>query len=252
MKQRGYLRYFIVGFWIALNVGAHAVYAVEKEPVVKTDSSDVNEAQQVNVESIKEKYWARGNQTELGVVQNRTYSKYGRFEVGLLGGVIFSDPFLSIQSLGFEAGYHISEFLSVNLLALKNFSSPSSALQTFQQTLGATVNTNNPINYFGGEVAASILYGKLSVLGQAIIYYDLHLLGGLGEMNTDSGHYVAPSLGIGQRFYLSQRFSLRVDYRMIYYRETINQEQVITQLGQATGSRDNWSNMITAGVYFLF
>lgn len=220
-----------------------------------TSTGDV---EQLNLDSIKQKYWARGNETELGVVQNRTFSKKHKVEVSLLGGVAFSDPFLTIKTLGATVGYHFSEYFGVNLLGFKQYVSPSSALLTFQQTLGATTNTNNPNYYVGAEAVGSIFYGKLSVLGKAIIYYDFDLLAGVGMTNsvTSSGgfvtNYVTPSVGIGQRYYLSKNFSIRLDYRLQYYNEAIIEQQVVTELGQIDGYRANWTNLVTLGVGFMF
>jgi outer membrane beta-barrel protein len=96
-----------------------------------------------------------------------------------------------------------------------------------------------------------MLYGKLSVLGKSIIYYDLHLLGGLGYTRTENGSYATPSLGIGQRFYLSKLTSFRVDYRLQYYNETLIEKQITTKLGQPVGARDNFNNTITFGFSFM-
>jgi hypothetical protein len=38
-------------------------------------TGDTTNAERVNTEAIKEKYWARGDESEIGVVQNRLYSK---------------------------------------------------------------------------------------------------------------------------------------------------------------------------------
>ena len=213
--------------------------------------SSTADMEQVNLDSIKEKYWARGDETELGVVQNRAYSKKGKVEVTVIGGVLFSDPFLDTKVLGGSVGYHFSEYLSGHLIGFKHMVSPSSALLTFQDQLGATTNTNQPSSYLGAEGNASIFYGKLSVLGKSIIYYDFHMLGGAGVTTTESGSYITPSVGLGQRFYISKLASVRLDYRLQYYRETLLEKQVVTRLGQPTGQRDNWSNVITLGVSFM-
>lgn len=207
--------------------------------------------EQVNVEGIKERYWARGNEAELGVVQNRTYSKTHKLEIGLLGGVAFSDPFLTVNYYGVNLGYHLSEFVSLHLLFMKFGVGSSNALLAFEKAQGATTNTNIPSLYVGSELDASIIYGKLSVLGKSIIYYDLHLLGGVGATKTETGNYVTPSLGIGQRFYLSKITSLRIDYRVQYYNENIVEKQILAKLGQVMGSRDNFNNTITLGLSFM-
>ena len=209
------------------------------------------DAEQVNVDSIKEKYWARGDETEVGVVQNRTYSKKGRLEFTLTGGVLYSDPFLSVQTVGGDIGYHLSEYISFHIVGFKDLVGPSSALSTFQSTEGATTDTNPPNYYLGGEMMASLLYGKLSVVGQSIIYYDFYMMAGGGATNTLTGTYATPSVGLGQRFYLSRVLSLRLDYHLMYYRETIDEEVVPTEIGQSRGQRNNWNNVINLGISFM-
>ena len=208
-------------------------------------------SEKVDVENIKEKYWARGDESELGVVQNRLYSKTHKFELGVFGGFMTSDPFLAVKGLGASLGYHFSEVWAAHLLGWKEYSSSSSALETLEAG-GKKANTNIPQSYVGAEVAASILYGKLSLVGKKIIYYDMHLLGGIGATSTENGTYATPHLGIGQQVYLNQWSSLRVDYRLQRYEERIREKEITPILGQDQGGRTNWTNTITFGVDFLF
>ncbi len=216
-----------------------------------TQAEKIN-PEKVNVDSIKEKYWARGDESELGVVQNRLYSKENKLEIGILGGVISSDPFLNSKKLGGTLGFNLNEYWAFNLIGWKCFVSGSTALKTFEDTLGATTNNNPAKFYLGGETVASVLYGKLSLLGKSIIYYDFHLLGGVGVYSTESGNYFTPSIGLGQNVYLSQNFSLRVDYRLQHYEEKIIEKVITPKLGQVVGTRVNWSNTVTLGVSYLF
>jgi len=209
-------------------------------------------AEEVNVDTIKEKYWAKGEQAEMGVVQNRLYSKARKFEVGFYGGIISSDPFLTVKNAGASVGFHFSEYLGLNFIAWKSYSSPSTALQTFEETIGATTNNNKPQGFYGAEGAASILYGKLSLVGRKIIYYDFHLLGGVGQTQTESGNYITPFAGLGQQTYLSSFFSLRIDYRLMRYEETIIEKVITPKLGKPVGNRINWSNSITVGITLLW
>jgi hypothetical protein len=234
---------------MALSFGSPALAA---ELNVGQKSAPISlESEQINVDAIKEKYWALGNEAELGVVQNRTYSKSGKFEVSFNLGVLYSDPFLDVKTLGFSLGYHLSEYFSAHLLVFKHLTGPSSALTTFQNTLGATVDTNIPKFYVGAEGMSSLFYGKLSVLGKSIIYYDFYFLSGLGVTNTESGTYVTPSLGLGQRFYLNSTISVRLDYRLFYYNENILEKVVPTLIGQVRGQRGNFSNTVTLGITLL-
>ncbi|OFZ78767.1 MAG: hypothetical protein A2583_09865 [Bdellovibrionales bacterium RIFOXYD1_FULL_53_11] len=217
---------------------------------VRADAGEKTE--QVNVEGIKEKYWARGNETEMGVVQNRLYSKAYKFELGAFGGIAATDPFLSVKNIGGSLGFHFSEYLALHFVGWKNYVGPSSALLTFEETIQGTTNYNAPKYFLGGEVAGSILYGKLSLVGKAIIYYDLHLTAGAGTTATMSGNYFTPYGGIGQQVYLSKYFSLKVDYRLMRYSETIIERVITTKIGKPVGTRTNWTNEVTLGVTLLW
>jgi outer membrane beta-barrel protein len=217
-----------------------------------SQAQDMNGAERVNVENIKEKYWARGDETEMGVVQNRAYSKDRKWELGVYGGAVLTDPFLNVSNLGFNLGYHFSEYFELRGNFWKEFAGYSSALNTFYDTKGGVVNYNEPKAYYGGEAVGSLLYGKLSVLGKSIIYFDLHVLGGLGLTNTENGTYFTPHIGLGQQVYVSKSVSLSLDYRLMFYHEQITERTIPTQKGQVVGSRNNFSNVITFGANFMF
>jgi hypothetical protein len=85
-----------------------------------------------------------------------------------------------------------------------------------------------------------------------IIYYDMHLLGGLGLTNTESGKYFTPSLGIGQRFYVNRRTSLRIDYRAMFYHEALLEKEIPQKIGTVQGHRNNWTHVITVGIDIMF
>jgi outer membrane beta-barrel protein len=224
----------------------HAPLALAK------DKAEAPQAEQVDVDAIKEKYWARGEEAELGVVQNRTYSKAKKFHLGVMGGFVTSDPFLSVKAVGGTFGYHFNETFGLSFVGFKHLVSDSSAFDTFKQFRNATTNTNEPRYYLGAEIDFNFLYGKLSLLGKKIIYYDMYLLGGFGTTQTESGRYMTPSGGIGQRFFLNRIMSLRVDYRLMYYKETIIEKEIPQKLGEPQGQRGNWNNVITLGLDFMF
>lgn len=143
-------------------------------------------------------------------------------------------------------------------MGFKDYVGKSSALNTFEQTVAATATihattqTNPPRYFLGAEAMGSFLYGKLSLVGKSIIYYDMHLLAGAGARNTESGTYLAPYVGIGQQVYLNQIMSLRLDYRLMGYNENLTEKVITTRLGQNIGSRMNYTNLLTLGVTFLF
>jgi outer membrane beta-barrel protein len=210
--------------------------------------------EEADVQKIKEKYWARGNEAEVGVVQNRLFSKRHKVELDLTAGGLNGDPFLSTVMLNGELGYHFTEFFSVHAIFGYAFVSPSSALQTLQSQQNTTTNTNNPKYFLASEARASLLYGKISLLGSAILYFDAYLTAGPGYINTESGGDFLLMGGIGQQIHITQTFALDISYRMLWYNETIIGKVSSgpnANLGQNLGRRSNVSNLLTIGFTVL-
>lgn len=226
--------------------------AASEEPAAKpTESAEAKSdaaAEEVDVSKIKEKYWARGNEAEMGVVQNRMFSKKRRLELGAFGSNISGDPFLTTYAFGASLGYHVSEFLGFHVSYWKASVSPSSALKTLESQLSTTTNTNEVKDFLLGEGRASLLYGKLSLLGEFILYFDAYFSLGAGRISTESGKNLLVSAGIGQQIHLSQTFAINIDYRILWYKETIVGKVPGPTFGQNLSERTNTSNAITLGV----
>ena len=213
----------------------------------------------MNVDAIREKYYARGDENELGVVQNRAYSKAHKFEFGVLASLLTTDPLLSATGFGAHLGYHFSEYFALQLLGWKTFTGTNSTFDAIQSTIFSRGGTpivpasNYQRGWYEAELSASILYGKLSLIGKSIIYYDLHFILGGGVMLTETGNDIAPVVGIGQSIYLSKQVSLRTDYRLIPYSENllIKDGSSVTGTVNASG-RTNYTNAITFGIDILF
>jgi outer membrane beta-barrel protein len=218
----------------------------------KPDSPSAFEGEQINIDAIKERYWARGEESEIGVVQNRLYRKERKIEISLFGGSSSTDPFLSVRELGVSLGYHLNEYWAINAVYMRSFSSDSSASTAFQSKLGGErPPVDPPKGYIGGEVQFSPLYGKLSLLGQKIIYYDLHLLAGGGVRQASYGNYAAGMVGVGQQIYLAKWLALRVDYRFLIYKD--NPRIVLASGGvRNQEERTNYSHSVILGFSFLF
>jgi outer membrane beta-barrel protein len=212
-----------------------------------SSQSQPDSGQRMDVENLKHKYWAQGEEDELRVVQNRRYSKTHKLELGFMGGFVSNDPFLSVHAIGGSLSYYLSENVAVGVVGWKYMTSNSSAMTTLQQTLNTTANTNPPRDYLGVDLKWSPLYGKLSLLGESIIYYDIYLIGGGGETNTASGTEITPTFGIGSQIYLSHSVLLQLTYYQQVYSETVPNQIV----GAPSSTRSNWNSAVMVGFNFL-
>lgn len=210
-------------------------------------SSGDSSGDDMDVSKLKQRYWQQTNSSDVDVVQNRTYKKAGHVEISAFGGFVFNDPFLSIHNYGATLGYHLNEYYSIHAVAWKYGVANSSAYNTLLSTQSVAANTNPPNSFVGGELHGSFLYGKLSFIGESIIHYDLHFIGGAGITNTQNGSYITPDVGIGQQMFLGERVSFNVDFRMTPYHEDIVSSDPTNNPGQVVDSRENWSDTITLG-----
>ncbi len=219
-----------------------------------TFAADINSttgAKKVNVNKIKEEYWQRGENVELDVIQNRRYTKSSKFELSGFGGFVISDSFLSVTNYGASLSFHLSEYFALSALYWKDRVSASPALKTFEEINGFTVNTNAPKSFLAGELSFNPIYGKISLMGSSIVYFDLHLLGGFGVRDTESGKFSTLFWGIGQQIYLSKYLSLKLDYRMLFFKENLIEKVLPSSLGQVVGSRSVVNSAITIGLSIM-
>lgn len=213
--------------------------AATNRPVTEEQNSDPR-TREVSVDRLKQQYWRKDESVD--VVQNRLYSKKRRFSIYAFGGTVDTDPFLEVKNAGANIGYHFNEYWSLSALAWTYFVNDSSALTQLQQQTGATASTNRPDNYFGGELGYSVIYGKLSLAGKSILYYDFHLLAGAGMQSGTTGDNFAFHFGVGQQTYLSRYFAVRLDYRRMHYKE---------KTSRTSAERTSWNDIVTLGAAFL-
>jgi outer membrane beta-barrel protein len=172
-------------------------------------------------------------------------------EIGAFLGAVSTNSFINDMAWGGSLGYHFSEYFAFNALYWKDSVSNSSAYNTFVNANGVVPNTDEPRSFYGGEIAFSPLYGKLSVMNQRIIYFDTHLLLGGGIRQAESGNHAAALFGIGQQIYLSQFFSLRIDYRLLRFKEILLEKSKAATLGQPVGEGTRLDSTVTLGINIL-
>ncbi len=239
------------------SMSAHAEKARPRNPAqekgAQADSGQSGEkSEKIDIDKLRNKYWAQGKDGDLAIIQNRQYSKAHRLELSLIGGFVSTDPFLSVRALGGSLSYYIKETWAIEAVGWKSFVSNSSANDSLQQVLGANVLLNRPQWFAGLGVWYIPIYGKLSLFENAILHFDLGLTAGVGFTGTDSGTDFTPYLGIGQRLYLTKSLSLKFEYKIMRYNEQVPKNVNPGSGISGTADRTNLSEAILLGVGFLF
>lgn len=213
------------------------------------DAPTAPESEQINVDQLRKKYWAKGDETELRVVQNRHINKENRMKLAAFGGFVSADPFLAIKGVGGSLGYFLSEYVAVQGFYWQYLVSGSSALSTLESN-GFTTQINRQKSFYGGEFVLSPLYGKLSVFGSAIVYYDLYATLGAGMTKTETGSYFTPVAGLGQQIYLARQVAITLDFKIMRYTEKLNRP-VGNTVGVGVDQRSIWTSAFYLGLMVL-
>ncbi len=179
----------------------------------------------------------RGEQTKapVNVLQNRYFEKTMRPELGLVFGSVRDEAYLKILLHGFRGALFFNEWAGVEVQHLTTSISDSDDRKALNQKvvipydppdpngdnsprrLDPEVNAVQKITDITGVFAP--MYGKLNLLDLYILYFDLYLAGGISKISTDQGDLNAINIGIGERFYFSKSWSVRVDFRERIYTE---------------------------------
>jgi len=190
---------------------------------LKLSTSDNDEAgtlpERIDVQSMKKRYWTVGNEDLMDVVQNRLYTKKGRMEAALRYGFWSDDPFIDHKTIGLSLGFHLNEFISVHGFYASISSATNAAYAQASEATGNVIfpDTNPGKSVMGAEARASLIYGKLSLLGNSIVYYDLNVAAGFSQHTATVGSSVGYFAGLGQQFYLNRTVFITVDYRMLFH-----------------------------------
>ena len=177
------------------------------------------------------------------VLQSRYFLKAFRPEFGLLAGQILDEAYLKTTTTGARAGMFVSEWIGFEVAMLRTTVKDSSdrrALNTLKyrplkDSSGNTVPAGstgdetvvspdpevNAIHAFTDtSIVAAPFYGKLNLLNKFIVYTDLYVSAGYSRVTTDQGALNAGNFGAGERFYVGQALSFRLDFKDRIYTET--------------------------------
>jgi len=177
----------------------------------------------------------RSSKTPVNVLQNRYFLKSMRPEVGLIGGQFLNEAYTDTSKLGVRGGMFLSEWLGIEVQYIRTSIKDTDDRRALNEleyypigedgdaVTSRVVRPDPETNPIAGVIDINAIvapfYGKLNLFDRIIIYSDLYVTSGLAQVETSQGSKTALTLGAGQRFYLQQNFSLRVDVRDRIYDE---------------------------------
>jgi outer membrane beta-barrel protein len=177
----------------------------------------------MDLKKLEDKYW-EAKDSDMGVVQNRTYTKDDRFFLSASYGPLVNDAYSIGRMTNFAAGYYFSERWGFEAVY------ETGALKDNDSTLGyANQNAVAPnYNIFKSWTGINAIfvpfYAKMSFLDRAIMYFDMQFSLGVGTMAYQSQidplegpHRDASALGFSfdftQQLFFSKHVAIRLDLK---------------------------------------
>ena len=179
-------------------------------------------------------------------ISGQLYPKKGRIE--LTPGVSFSvnDPFYAKTFGTLKLTWHLSEFFSAGIAAAGGVASATGSTTICPANQGCGPATEEQLRQVpgkiqwlaGAEVAFAPVYGKLNLLAELPVHFDLAVLAGAdfvtyqtvvdaqtaaqGSPGNDSS--LGGHVGLGMRFFFAGFMGLRFEVRDYIYSATVGSE----------------------------
>ena len=193
-------------------------------------------------------------------VSGHLFLKDKRFELSPSVTFSLKDAFFTKYILGASLTYHATETLAFGLRA--GYSLPtvagSAQICTFESEAGgsATRGCRRPafseldgqapgqINLLGGlDVQWAPIYGKMSLLAEKFLHFDLYVIGGASVVQyrgpAAKEFTVGGNVGVGMRFFVNRSMTVRAEFRdLIYVEKAVNpsttlRNQLLFELGMS-------------------
>lgn len=230
-----YTSLYAVVLCLFMGADSHAQsdqYKRKSKPAAKAKAGKAapkaKKTDKVDISDLEQKYWAPKD-TDFSVVQNRTYSKGGKYSFSAMMGPNINDPFNGGYNYGFKGNYYFSERYGLELTYIDSDLKDSDATKAFKKFAGGSVRPdfNREDTYIGLGFNWVPFYAKVSLLGKKIIYFDMQITPHVGmstyeqqsdasnNRNIESGF--SYGIDITQYFFLHQNFALRFDLHNRWY-----------------------------------
>ncbi len=249
MKQK-----FLKAMLLSLLIGSISAWSQQK-PNNKVPVAPQRDGK-VDISDLENKYWAPKD-TDFSVVQNRTYTKTKRVSLSLMPALLLRDSYSEGVGLNATLNYYFSERSGVELSYLKITPENSDTISGFDNQYGGLIPDHGKIDSLidlGYNYVP--FYAKVSVLGKRIIYFDMMFTPTVGMVGYDiqlrSGNESESTFSYGfdisQHFFLSERWTVRMDIKNRWY----NEDRKVWNTGVSTGSIFKNTTFFNLGVQFFF
>lgn len=154
-------------------------------------------------------------------VKNRNVQTQNRIDAGVFGGFALTEPIYSTTKMGFAINYHLNELHSVGFLFSQNSNGLSKDGEELKNLNLDFNRAPKPQNTFLLDYNFKPYYGKLSISKSAVYNTTIYGSAAVGAVKYEHKSYPAVAFGLGERFYFTNKLSLKVDFRLFIHNAPI-------------------------------
>ena len=148
-------------------------------------------------------------------LKNRNVSTTGRYDANVFYGFAMTEPIANTNKLGLSLYYNFNEDHALGILYAKNFS----GLSTYAQQLNSqyTLDFNRapkPNSVMLLDYNLKAFYGKMSIAKNYVLNTVIYGSAAAGMIQYSTKSYPGVAVGLGEKFYFTRQWALRVDLRL--------------------------------------
>ncbi len=211
---------------------------------------------------------------EIRVIRPRFMSKRNRFELGAQTGLIMNQAFIYTLMLSGMIDYHFSEMFAFELGGHYGIKVDKDDKSLLESEFDITTQIIQTQYILGGGLLWTPIYGKTQLPSGQVIYFDdfIVLQAGMtgvyydykqcekGKNSSSQNQVVTPApkvvtyptlaLGFGQKYFVSQDFSLRWDVRDYLFNYNTGDGSCVPDSGGDSEIQNNITLSIGASTFF--
>ena len=201
---------------------AHAADADKKDEATVKSDTDTESGRDERGDDKKRRLSDR-----IKSVQRKLFSKKNRHELNVMAGLSLNDAFYQQFTVGASYAYHILDPLAVEA-SFKYYLPPVATGPRIvnQPESGSNVLIYSPQLSITAEAQFSPIYGKLSLMAEAVAHFDVYIAAGGGVLMTETRRAADGSqwralgtFAIGARLMLLSWLTLRAEVRDSIYQD---------------------------------
>lgn len=172
----------------------------------------------INIDDLEKKFWS-SKDDDFKVIQNKAFTKTGRFFASAASGKIMNDTYSVGNMYSYLLGYYFTEIYGAQLSLDRGSLTNSETTQGFIDGFGAIPNYSKFAQAYTLSGIWVPFYGKMSFLEKKIVYFDLALSLGIGKTTYEQQVATGGRLNdarhiefkITEHFFLNEHFAVRFD-----------------------------------------